>query len=113
MFGIKDKVARTAKRAGLISAGTVCCTVGVGFLTASGWLALAPTVGPATAAFIIAGVYIGVGLILIALGANDPATQHRPPAAAEQPKTATQAPPLMQAFMFGMETGVKADKRRR
>lgn len=110
MFGIGETIAHSAKRAGLLSGGLLLCTVGTGFLTVSGWFALWPVMGTAMTALIIAGIYLGVGLILIGASA-----QSKPTAPiAQQPSApqAAQTPPLMQAFLYGLQAGSQADKAR-
>lgn len=112
MLGVKEKVAKTAKRVTLVSAGAMCCIVGAGFLTVSGWLALVPIVGPATTAVILAGIYLGVGLILLAVSGTETEKTHQQQAELNKPQAQSDAPPIMQAFLFGMQAGASADKRR-
>lgn len=112
MFGIEKKVAHTAKRAGLLSGGLLLCAIGAGFLTVAGWFALYPLVGVQNTALIFAGVYVGLGLILIGAGA------HRSSSAAHQsqPQAHAQsgsAPAVVEAFMYGLQAGARADKARR
>lgn len=110
MFGIKEKLARSAKRAGLMSGGLLCCMVGTGFMTVSAWFGLVPQLGVPTTAAIIAGVYIGVGLILIGLSSRE---DHPAVSAAATEPTPSQAPPLTQAFLYGLQAGNQASKSRR
>lgn len=112
MFGIEQKVAHTAKRAGLLSGGLLFCTVGIGFLTLAGWFALAPIVGIQNTALILAGAYLGIGFILVGAGAHREKDPQPRPEAPEttQPKT---APPIVEAFMYGLQAGANADRARR
>ncbi len=114
MFHIREKAKRTVKRAGLLTGGLLLCTVGIGFLTVAAWLALVPTVGVQTAATIIAAAYLGSGLILVGLAtASSGASGHR---SEQHTKNAAAAPsdgpPIMQAFMYGLQAGAQADQKR-
>lgn len=111
MFGIRDKVAKTAKKAGFLTGGLLFCSVGMAFLTVAGWLALAPIVGPQVTATIIAGVYLGIGFILIGLGAGGE-TETREEPAAKPAATDSDSPPIIQAFMYGLQAGARADQAR-
>lgn len=111
MSGLQQKVAKTAKRAGLMSGGAIFCAVGTGFLTVAGWFALAPVVGTAMTAAIIAGIYLGVGLIMIGLGAASSRSEPVRVKAPSQPAE-TAGPPIMQAFLYGLQAGASADNKR-
>ena len=54
-----------ARRAVLLAVGAVFALVAAGFLTAAAFIALADHWSPLTAALILAGVFLGVALILI------------------------------------------------
>lgn len=114
MFGIRKKMANTAKRAGLLTGGLLLCAVGAWFLTLAAWFALLPLVGLPITAVIIASVYLGIGLILIGVGlqgrAATPDELHAPP---PPPVTPPQNPPMMEAFLYGIQAGAKADRARR
>lgn len=111
MFGIEQKVARTAKRAGLLSGGLLLCTVGVGFLTVAGWFALLPVVGAQNTALIFAGIYVGVGLIMI--GTGSPNKQPELPEQTHTPQPTAKTPPVLDAFMYGLQAGAHVDRARR
>ncbi|WP_412176194.1 phage holin family protein [Lentibacter sp. XHP0401] len=108
MFGIERKVAHTVKRAGLLTGGLLLCSVGAGFLTVAGWLILLPLVGTATTALIVACVYLGFGLIMLAIGSTRRRDNLKPPA--EEKAPSTDGPPIMQAFLFGLHAGAQADR---
>jgi len=113
MFDIKDKAAQTAKRAGLISAGGLCCLVGAAFLTLAAWFYLVAVLDPMAAALILAGVYLGLGLILIGVGSSRTAhhPQTPPPSYAAKPAEASGfSSPLVQAFLHGLDAGRRADR---
>ncbi|WP_299728040.1 phage holin family protein [uncultured Tateyamaria sp.] len=111
MFGIEKKVAQTAKRAGLLSGGLLLCSVGVGFLTVAGWFALVPLLGTQNTALILAGVYVGIGLIMIGVGSHRSARRSDASMARTQAQAAT-APPIVEAFMYGLQAGARADQAR-
>lgn len=110
MFGIRKKVATTAKRAGLLTGGLLFCLTGVAFLTVAGWIALLPIVGAQSTAVIFAGLYLGLGLILVGLSSGSDADE----AAEMHPPTTPQGegPPIVQAFMYGLQAGAQADQNR-
>lgn len=112
MPSIKEKAAQTAKRAGLLSGGVFLCTVGLGFLTLALWFQLVIHVTPTQAALILAVGYMIIGLILIAVGKTAPddgvpSTEQKPP----QPPS--QASPLVQAFLHGLDAGSRAGRKDR
>jgi hypothetical protein len=111
MFAIEQKVANTAKRAGLLSGGLLFCLVGAGFLTVAGWLALTPIIGAKLTALVIAGVYLGFGCIMIGLGTKS--VGQDPVQTGKRPEADAAAPPIVQAFMFGLQAGSQAEQRRR
>ena len=112
MLGIEKKVEHTAKRAGLLSGGLLLCAVGAGFLTVAGWFALYPFVGIQNTALIFAGIYIGLGFILIGVGTqrSSTSTQHSQSPASAQTGA---APAVVEAFMYGLQAGARADRARR
>ena len=110
MFGIRKKIARTAKRAGLLTGGLLLCCVGTGFLTTAAWLSLVPVVGLQLTATIIAGVYLGTGCILIGVASFKTAEPEEIPPRAQSNPLDTQ--PIIQAFISGMNAGSKARRRR-
>lgn len=97
--------------------GAVFLIVGVGFLTSAGWILLEEAYSSLAASLIIAGIYLGVGLILLAVASNakesrayaaemaplrDPATAPRPGAMS----------PLAEAFIIGLNAAYAARRRR-
>ena len=110
MFGIRYRLQSAARRAGLLSGGLVLCAVGAGFMTASAWIALVPVGGAAYAARAISCAYFGVGLIMIGASRRHYVvpTHHVATPAAQTPFS----PPMMQAFMYGVQAGAQANHRR-
>lgn len=113
MFGIRKKAANTAKRAGFLTGGLLLCCVGAAFLTLAGWLTLVPLVGMQTTATIVAATYLGIGLILIGIGARSGSDNEATKGLHDQPaQTPTSGPPIIQAFMYGLEAGARSDQTR-
>lgn len=108
MTGLVDHVQQTAKRAGFISAAMVFFAVGLAFFTVSAWFFLATMVDVQTAAAIIGGIYVGLGCILVgyALSSTSRAEKAPNPQAATPPDSS--GPPLVQAFIYGLQAGSNA-----
>ncbi len=104
---VKSSAAQAMRKAALLSAGLFCCVAGMAFLTLSAWILLSEAYGALTAASVIGSFYSGVGLILIAVAlSGNRAGSDR--AVASKPAD----PPLMQAFLAGLETGSSTARRR-
>lgn len=116
LSAIEDKVAQVGRRAALGLSAGIFIAVGLGFATTALWIVLAETLSSLHAAGIIAMIYIGIALILIGMmigspkSANHTAPKAMPP---EQPSPPSNAPPLVQAFLFGLQAGTDAAKTRR
>ncbi|MCR9127167.1 MAG: phage holin family protein [Rhodobacteraceae bacterium] len=115
---LKTEAARTARRAGLAGGGLLCVGAGAAFLTGAAWLLLDQLAGALVAATVIGAAYLGAGLILIGLASVRTAPSTHPHEARNRPPeprsgtTPPDAPPLMQAFLFGLQAGANADRRR-
>lgn len=105
--GVKQTAAVTARRAGFISVGGGMFLVGAGFLTVAGWIYLAAVLNPLQAATIIGLIYVGIGLILMGFGLRS-RSHFAPPA----PEKTVNNPPMMQAFLYGLQAGASADRRK-
>jgi hypothetical protein len=104
MLPIKQKARQTAKRAGLFAGGMVFIAVGVGFLTLAAWFQLRTGFSPAQAGLILAAAYLGIGLVLIGCARNTGPSEATP--SSDRPeKIPSEAPPLMQAFLYGIQAG--------
>lgn len=114
MNSIKQGLARAAKKTALVSAALVLFLTGLAFLTAAAWIALAAAFDSLTAATVIGSAYVGAGLIALALAMAKPQSERtsRPQHAAPRPATAEGAPPLVQAFIVGLQTGLSGGARR-
>lgn len=111
MLSLQQKATQTAKRAGLMTAGLLLCAVGVGFLTTAAWLQLAVTFSNALSALIIAVVYLGAGLLAMGLSKNPAQSTESTEAHFSAQKS--DAPPIMQAFLYGIQAGANARKPKR
>ncbi len=85
--------------------------VGTGFLTLAAWFYLSVGYAPIHAALIIAAAYFGVGLVLIGLGKSNVQRDEAP--INREPATDPEAPPLMQAFIYGIQAGTKASNSKK
>ena len=113
---VKQSAARAARKTALSVGALIALCVGIGFLTAAGWIHLSLAHGPLTAALVIGLIYVGIGLVLIAVaGSSAPETVDSPSAGAHaaepDPETPNSLPPLAQAFVYGLNAGVKAKRR--
>jgi len=107
------------RRAALGAAGGVLAVVGVVFLTAAGWRALATASGPAAASLVVGAVYLVLGMILFFMASrNDRAARLREAEAraaeAEALRRRTQPAPMdrvMAAFFEGLAAGSSARRR--
>ena len=105
-------MALAVRRAGFLSGGLLLCGVGLAFLTVAAWFALAPTIGITGTAAIIACFYIGLGLILIGMASRLRVVA--PMAAAPVAPTAGfVGPPMMQAFLYGLQAGAASNLGKR
>ncbi|MGJ8546551.1 MAG: hypothetical protein ACSHWZ_13985 [Sulfitobacter sp.] len=118
---IKHQASAAARRAGIAFGGLLCVVVGLGFFSSAAWIYLALEFDALIASMILGGAYCGLGLILIGVSSARSHAPHAaaphsaasaPPGAPPAP-AATGAPPLMQAFLFGLQAGSKADHRTR
>lgn len=112
---LKRRSERAVRRAVLSVVGAVLAGVGVGFLTAAAWMMLEDAYSAIAAAMILAGIYAGLGLIILGLNASshdDDASPHdeqfRDPAQHPEPGT---IPPLAEAFIIGLNAALAARGR--
>lgn len=98
------------------SGAALAFVVGIAFLTAAIWIYIAATVDTFTAAIVLGAIYVGLGFILLGLASArakdgaDPAGVKSAPQ--PDPDPPSNLPPLAQAFMFGMEAGAAAKRRK-
>lgn len=70
MFGVKEQVESTARKAALFTAGGMLCAVGLAFLTVAAWLVLDEMFDTYVAAVVLGCAYLGVGLITMSRGVD-------------------------------------------
>ncbi len=117
MFSAVERtVARAARKTVLCASAALSFAVGLAFLTAAAWIVIAVSVNVFVAAMVIGTFYIGVGFVLLGLAsARDRDTIDPPHAPADAPPQSappSNLPPLAQAFIFGIEAGAAAKRRR-
>ncbi len=93
--------------------GTLCLVAGVAFLTVAAWIALRLAADALTAALVIGGVYVGLGLICFALvrvvGPKSAVSEPPPP-----PTLSPHAQVIggvVAAFVEGVMAGVAARRK--
>ena len=113
---VKHRSARAIRRALLRGIGAVFVAIGAGFLTSAAWITLATVYSPLFAALTLAGVFLGIGLIIlgIASGGKD----HYPHPEADPLRDPASTPPegkmspLAEAFIIGLNVAHEMRRRR-
>lgn len=108
---IKDRSARAIRRALVSAVGGVFVAIGMGFLTSAAWIMLEDAYSAAAAALILAGIYIGIGLIALGVASSSakrdavaaPRTALNDPATPPQPGAMS---PLAEAFIIGLNAAI-------
>lgn len=94
------------RRVIIAAAGALMLAIGVGFLVAALWKVMAAEFSPVVASIVIAVVFLGSGLVAMAVArqAPDPAPLHRRAQAdtADPDDLARDYPALTEAFLFGL-----------
>ncbi|EPX79470.1 hypothetical protein thalar_02295 [Litoreibacter arenae DSM 19593] len=87
--------------------------MGVAFLTVAAWLFLVSVSDALTAAVVLGAAYLGLGLVLIGFAQSSKPPVPEPEA---EPRSGSHVnpkqPPLMQAFIYGMEAGSSWSNKR-
>ena len=109
-LNIQRKAERIARGAAIGLATGLMALVGVGFLTAAAWMALAKIDDHQFAATVIGCVYLGLALLGFALARlNDPAPVKRRPQHFETPEGELSPMQMMAAaFVGGLEKGARS-----
>ncbi|SLN58016.1 phage holin family protein [Pseudooctadecabacter jejudonensis] len=108
---IKKAASRAGQKAAWGAAGVIFGLVGLGFLTAAMWMILVVIVSPLYTSAIIGLFYLGLGCISFAAAAS-----RHPQDVPYEPQTsaaAADAPPLVEAFLYGLKAGHQAKSHRR
>ncbi|QQA41869.1 hypothetical protein [Pelagovum pacificum] len=115
LYAVEARAALAARRAAFGVVGLVLMLIGLGFLSLSGWLALAAATTPIQASLIIGGAYFGVGLIVLVIAS---VRRYRVPASGSTAAMASATPngnmlpAAVQAFMVGLTAGMTSGRRR-
>lgn len=108
MFGLEHKVAAAARKAGLITASAVLTFVGAAFLTAAAWIYLSAAYSASFAALIIGLVYMGAGVVMLAIALSNSRPTPPPKQALLGGLTPMQL--MLVSFLQGMEQGKNAKR---
>lgn len=121
MFGgLKMRAELAAKRVSRSIAGTILILIGIGFLTIAGWIKLSELYGALNASLVLGGAFVLMGCILLVLArAARVRTRPGPAMAAAVHGGATPSsdaahrmPPLMEAFVVGLNAGAASSAAR-
>ena len=94
-----------ARRTALGLGAAICLAVGMGFLSAAAFIAMAAAADPVTAALVLGAAYAGLGLILMAFAVQ----RHRaPPPPVRPPAGPVLLVAAVEAFTAGMAAGKSA-----
>jgi membrane-bound ClpP family serine protease len=101
-----------AQRAAFAAAGVVFLVIGLAILGIAGWIMLAEIRNPVFASLVVGSFFCGVGLILLGLSrrayrARDIRLAAETGAAAANPATREALPPLAEAFLAGLNAGMR------
>ncbi|PVA11213.1 hypothetical protein DC366_05510 [Pelagivirga sediminicola] len=114
---LKYRSARAIRRALMCGVGGLMVAIGIGFLTAAGWILLEQVYSAAVAALVLAGIYAGIGLIILGMAASSARRERFSPEAAPlrepaKPPQPGAMPPLAEAFIIGLNAALAARGRR-
>ncbi|MFC7705278.1 phage holin family protein [Plastorhodobacter daqingensis] len=124
---VKDAAARAARQAALSAAGMVAALVGAGFLTSALWIFIARWEDSLMASLAVGVLFIIVAAILLAMGKkagkprrgpefhsarHDPLYEARMASSGASAPPRGEYPPLLEAFLFGLNTAAKVRGRR-
>lgn len=121
---IRFAARRAARRTGLLVAGALLVAGGVIALTIALYIQLASTHGGVFAAGVIGAIYLGLGLIILAIASRPPTRSHysgdeadalyRSAAhTARRHQKGAAFPPLTEAFIFGLTTAMQMKGRKK
>lgn len=112
---VQNLASRAARKTALVGGGALCFLAGIVFLTMALWMHLALVYGPVAASLTVGLGFLGAGLLLIGLSnsTSKPDFEEKPaePRQTEPPTGTGDAPPLVQAFIYGMQAGINARKK--
>ena len=108
---IRSAAADTARRTAFGLAAGFALLIGLLFLTFAGWIVLVSVADALTAALVLGAVYIGAGLILLALAltrSNHQPIRHEALRTAPRPPEANSLKGVAAAFFEGLGAGLTA-----
>ena len=107
MHRLKHRLSVAIRRTALGGIGVLLALVGIGFLTAAGYIYLSAVTTSLEACLILGGAFVGVGMLFALLAR--PSVHHEPIPAAH---TATADPAtLVTTFMAGVAQGIAARRQ--
>lgn len=110
MFGsVKRSIKSGARKAALSTVASLLLCVGLAFLTAAAWFALATVLETMMVAATLGGAYLGIGLIVLAVALRSSDNHHDSEGHAPGPQ---QTEAIIQSFLTGMATGQGVAARR-
>ncbi|WP_099824315.1 phage holin family protein [Oceaniglobus indicus] len=109
IYPLRRAIALAVRRAVFGSAAGLLILVGSVFLTIAAWIFLAQQLGSGLAALILGLVFIGIGLIVLALGLRNPVRHVAPPP--PPPPAAVDTVALVNAFLSGLAAGGKIKRK--
>jgi hypothetical protein len=111
---LRHRIHLTVQRYALGGIGGLMTLIGLGFLSASGFMLLLTVTDPITASAIFGCGFFGLGLILMVMARKPPRPAHSAPLsgaqAGQQPETSPM-PPLAAAFAQGVAQGMAARRQ--
>ena len=118
---LRDKAEWHARRTALLSLGGVLVAIGGGFIVVAAWIALVPVLGALVTALVLGMVFLGAGLIVLALRNARPAPRvTRVDEGLRQMsgrggvfRPTGDFPPVLEAFLFGVTVYLQMRNRRR
>ncbi len=108
MHGIEHKVAGAARKAGLVTASAVLTGVGAAFLTVAAWIYLSTLHSTGFAALIIGLVYVGAGVVVLAMALSRKPAPVAPASAPDALGGLTPLQLVVVSFLQGLDQGRNA-----
>ncbi len=118
---IRHKARWHARQTVMLSVGVVLMAIGGGFVVAAAWIGLVPLLGVLGTALVLAAVFVGAGLIVLALRSARPEPRiagvderlRRMSGGDDLFRPGGEFPPVMEAFLFGVTVYLKNRNRKR
>jgi hypothetical protein len=109
----------TARRSVFLMAGGALVLVGTAFLIAAMWIAVEQAFGSLAASLVVAGVLLGIGLLVLALAPHQPRFTSVDARLRQKARTGGlyqptgTLPPVAEAFLFGLAVSMQIRNSRR